>query len=113
MDARLDDAVRGPVERLRDDEAGLERSVDDARRQAASVVEAARREAEAIASEARREAEREATWLRDETAAQVDALEADGRAAIDREVAELAQRAAAHRDEALAWVVRRVLGEDP
>ncbi len=113
MDARLEDAVRGPVERLRDDEAGLERSVDEARRRAAAVVEAARREAEAIASEARREAEREATRLRDGTAAELDALEADARAEIDREVAALARRAAARRGEALAWVVRRVLGEGP
>lgn len=113
MDARLADAVRGPVERLREDEAGLERSVNEARRQAAAVVEGARREAEAIAAEARRSAEREAARLRDAGAVALDELEAEGRVAIEREVAEIARRAAAHRAEALAWVVQRTLGEGP
>ena len=88
-DARVADALREPVERLRQDEAALERSVDEARRQAAAVVEAARREAEAIAATARREAEREATRLRDAAAAALDAAEAEGRAAMEREVAEV------------------------
>ncbi len=113
MSARVADALREPVERLRQDEAALERSVDEARRQAAAVVEAARREAEAIAATARREAEREATRLRDAAAAALDAAEAEGRAALEREVAEVARRSAAHRAGALAWIVRRTLGEDP
>lgn len=111
MDARVKDAVREPVERLRQDEAGLERAVEEARRQAAARVEEARREAEALVAEARREAGQAAERLRDEAGAALHALEAEGRAALDREVAEIARRAAAHRARALALAVRRALGE--
>ncbi len=113
MDARVKDVVREPVERLREDEAGLERAVVEARRQAGARVEAARREAEALVAQARVEAGRAAERLRDEAGTALDELEAAARTELERELSEIAQRAAANRARALALVVRRVLGEGP
>lgn len=113
MDARVAGAVRGAVDRLREDEAALERSVEESRRQAADVIEAARREAGVMAAEARREAERAAERLRAESGAALDVFQAEAAAAVRREAGEIAGRAAAHRAEALALAVRRTLGEDP
>ncbi len=113
MDARVKDVVREPVERLREDEAGLERAVAEARREAAARVEAARREAEALVAEARVEAGRAAERLREEAGAALERLEMSARTELDRELSEIARRAAANRARALALVVRRVLGEGP
>jgi hypothetical protein len=113
VDARVADAVREPVERLREDEAGLDRAVADARRLAAARVDEARREAEALVVEARRQAGLGAERLRDEVRAALDVLEATARTERAREVAEIARRAAAHRARALELAVRRAMGEEP
>lgn len=100
----------GTLDRLREDEAALERGVVEARRGAAELVEAARREAEAVAAETRREAEREAERLRREAAETLDRLQEEGRAAVEAEVAEVARSAASNRERAVDRLVELATG---
>lgn len=104
---------RGTVDRLREDEASLERGIADVRRAAAEIVEGARREAEAITGETRREAERAAERLRRDAADALERLQAEGRVAAEAEVAEVARGAARNRERAVERLVALVTGGAP
>jgi F0F1-type ATP synthase membrane subunit b/b' len=102
-----------PLERLQQDEAPFEREIAEARRAAAAAVEAARKEAEAIVSRARREAEREAGELRRAAAEQADRTLAAERAALEAELAAIAERANSNGPRAIARALALTLAEDP
>lgn len=104
---------RETLERLRGDEAALERELAAARAQAASIVEDARREAERIVSAARRDVERQRDALRAEEAAELAAEGARAREAVAEELGALATRAARGRERALERVLAVVLGRRP
>jgi F-type H+-transporting ATPase subunit b len=101
------------LERLRGDEAALEREIVAARTEAARLVEAARAEAARIAADTRRTCETERDAL---CAAAREALEQEltaARAAVAADVAALAPRAERNLPAVLARVVVFVLGEAP
>lgn len=101
---------RETLERLRGDEAALERELAAARSDASAAIEAGRREAERIAASARGEVERLRDALRVEEAAAL-ALEAGrARTALADELASLAGRAERNRARALDRVLSVVLG---
>jgi F0F1-type ATP synthase membrane subunit b/b' len=100
------------LERLQQDEAALEREIADARRDAAAAIGAARREAEVVVSKARREAEGEAARLRLAATQEVDRALAEERAALDAELAHLAERSRANRSRAVDRAVALALGEE-
>lgn len=103
---------RGPLEQLCGDEAELERSLQEARREAAAAVAEARGAAERIVAEARGALERELARLREERAA-LEAREAErAREGVAAEVAALARRAERNRPRALERLLRIVLGRE-
>ncbi len=104
---------RETLERLRGDEAALEREVSAARAEAAARIERARREAESIAAETRREAERRAGRLRAETDEELDRALAGSRAAVLAEVEELRRRAARNQEAAVTRALDVVVGRVP
>jgi F0F1-type ATP synthase membrane subunit b/b' len=101
---------RETLERLRGDEADLERVVRSARDEAAAIVEAARREAERIASEARRDAEREVERVRAASAEEIDRGLGGAQAAVVSEAAALRARAGQNRERAVARAIAAALG---
>lgn len=104
---------RGPLERLCGDEAELERSLEQVRREAAAAVAAAREVAERIAADSRRALEAELARLRAE--AETAAVAAGARLAEDAtgEVEALARLAETNRPRAVARLVEIVLGRGP
>ncbi|WP_242346840.1 hypothetical protein [Anaeromyxobacter terrae] len=104
---------RETLERLRADEAALERELASARAEAAAAIEGARREAERIAANGRREVERLRDAIRAEEAAALTEEAARARAAVAEEVSTLAVRAEANRARALDRVLAVVLGRQP
>lgn len=104
---------RETLERLRGDEATLEREIVAARAAAAARLERARREAEAIAAETRREAERRVGRLRAEVDEELDRALAGSRTALLAEVEELGRRAARNREAAVTRALDVVVGGRP
>jgi F0F1-type ATP synthase membrane subunit b/b' len=104
---------RETLERLRDDEAALEREIAAARAEAAATVEAARREAEAIVAAARRSAASEREALRAQAAAEAEAARATADEEVRAVIDALAGRARTNRERALARALEVVLGRAP
>ncbi len=101
---------RETLERLRGEEAALERELATARSDAAAALEGGRREAERIAASVRGEVERTKDALRAEEAAALAAEAARARAALAEELASLAGQAERNRTRALDRVLSVVLG---
>jgi F-type H+-transporting ATPase subunit delta len=101
---------RATLERLQGDEAALERAIAAARGEAAAMLEQARREAERLVAETRHEAEREAEGLRARAAEELDAARLRARGELEACSAELARRAAANRERAVARAMAVVVG---
>ena len=106
------DGDRAPLERLRGDEAELERSLGAARREAAATVAAARGEAERILAEARGALEAELAHARAEAEAAAARESSRAREAVVEQVASLTRRAQANRPRALARLIGIVLGRE-
>jgi F0F1-type ATP synthase membrane subunit b/b' len=100
-------------ERLQQDEAGLDRAIGEARREAATVIEAARRDAECIVVTARMEAEREAERIRASAGEGEDRERARAAVALAAELEDLARRASRNRERALERAVTTALAEEP
>jgi F0F1-type ATP synthase membrane subunit b/b' len=100
---------RGTLEQLCGEEAELERSLLEARREAASVIAVARGEAEQIAAEARAALEAELSRVRASVESDVTKEASAARAAAEAEVVALARRAERNRSRALARLVEVVL----
>ncbi len=100
---------RGPLERLCGDEAELERSLEEARREAAGVISGARAEAERIAAEARAALEAELARARVTAESALDLERIGSREAVDVAVAALARVAERNRPHALKKLVEIVL----
>lgn len=101
------------LERLRGDEAALERELAAARADASAAIEGARREAERVAAAARRDLERLREGLRAEELAAVEQEAERARELLALEVAQLARRAERNSPRALERVLAVVLGRPP
>ncbi len=104
---------RETLERLREDERGLEREIAFARAEAAAAIAAARAEAELAQAEARRDAEREGERLRNAAAEDIDRAGAAAAASIEAERAELRRLAGARWERAIARAVGAVVEAGP
>lgn len=100
------------VERLRGDEASLERQIAAARAAAAELLREAHLEAERIGAEGLRSAEAERDRIRGEAAVRAEAARAEAASALNAEVAELSARAARYRARAVARALEIVTGSD-
>lgn len=101
------------LERLRGDEAALERQLALARAEAAAAIEGARREAELLAASGRRELERLREALRAEGAAAMEREAESGRAVLAEELSAVARSAERNGPRALERVLAVVLGRPP
>jgi vacuolar-type H+-ATPase subunit H len=104
--------VQEPLERLRGDEAELERSLTETRSAAAAAVAAARGDAERIVAEARGALERELAALRADEQFAAAAEEARARDRTREELEALRHRVARNRSRALVRLLGIVLGRE-
>jgi hypothetical protein len=98
------------LERLRGDEAALERDIASARDDAVRIVEGARNEAARIAAAGRADVEAERQRARDAEAASLAAELDRARAAIAVELAALRERAARNREAVVERALAVVTG---
>ena len=98
------------LERLKADEAALDRALEVARRDAEATLSQARAEAGQLAAAAAARLEEEVAARREEAGRALAEIEAGVQRESARRLDELRRRAEANREQAAAAVARRVLG---